>query len=92
MKRRQGSRLFRVISTVVFSLLLFNTIALNYPKKEGPMRRVLNVFERIFLGKSSGSSTTTRYSTTTTYSVTGDSASPCVVDPLQLPPPPPPPK
>ena len=84
---KKHSKLFRVVSTVIFSLLLFNTIALNYPQKGDPVSQILKTLEYIFFG-----ATDVGASSSSSSSAPSDSTIICGIDPSQNPPPPPPPK
>ena len=82
---QKHSPLFRVTSTVVFALLLLNTVAMNYPESDDPLSRFLTFVQDILFG----TSTSTMSATTT---VSSDSTMVNGVDPSSIPPPPPPPK
>ena len=82
---QKHSKLFRIVTTVVFSLLLFNTATLNYPIQDDPISQLLNTLEYLFFGTTSAISSTASSAPSDSTMVTG-------IDPSYNPPPPPPPK
>ena len=75
---------FRVVSTLVFLLVLLNTIAMAYQSQDDPISQILTTLENIFFGTTSTSSSSSGGgSQDSTITAT---------DPSTNPPPPPPPK